>query len=93
MKPIARLFNILAPVGQMAFTNYLFQSLFMTIFFLGFGTYGKLQRYELFELSIGFYIYQILFSHVWLKYFQFGPFEWVWRSLTYKKWQSFKKCK
>jgi uncharacterized protein len=28
---------------------------------------------------------QIIFSNIWLKHFRFGPFEWLWRSLTYKK--------
>ena len=27
----------------------------------------------------------------WLKYFNYGPVEWLWRSATYKKWQPFRK--
>ncbi|MBN1414974.1 MAG: DUF418 domain-containing protein, partial [Bacteroidales bacterium] len=31
-------------------------------------------------------VLQIIASNIWLKYFQFGPLEWIWRCLTYKKW-------
>jgi uncharacterized protein len=33
------------------------------------------------------WIVQLIYSSIWLKYFRFGPFEWVWRSLTYWKKQ------
>ncbi|MBS1662301.1 MAG: DUF418 domain-containing protein [Bacteroidetes bacterium] len=82
-----RVFNLLAPAGQMAFTNYLSQSIFIGVFFVLLDYYGTLQRYQLFGLAIGFYILQVVFSHVWLRFFTFGPFEWAWRSLTYWKRQ------
>ncbi|HEX5170328.1 MAG TPA: DUF418 domain-containing protein [Cyclobacteriaceae bacterium] len=83
----------LAAVGQMAFTNYIMQTLICNTIFLGFGfsMYGKLQRYELYYVVIGVWIFQLIASPVWLKYFRFGPMEWVWRSLTYWKKQPFKR--
>jgi len=36
---------------------------------------------------------QIILSTIWLKYFEFGPVEWLWRSFTYGKVQPFKKIK
>ena len=86
-----RAFNWLAPVGQMAFTNYLCQSIFMLVAFVIMDYYGKLQRYQLFGMAVGFYILQIVFSNIWLRFFRFGPFEWAWRSLTYWKRQPMKK--
>jgi uncharacterized protein len=81
--PFRKLLNVFAPVGQMAFTNYLSQSIITSVIFYGFALYGKLQRYEVYYFVAGIWIFQIIFSHLWLRYFLFGPFEWVWRSLTY----------
>lgn len=81
------LFAMLRPVGRMAFTNYLMQSLLCGIIFygVGFGLFGQLQRYEIYYVVLGIWIFQIIFSHIWLRYFLFGPLEWAWRSLTYWK--------
>ena len=81
------------PVGQMAFTNYLMQSLMCGLFFygIGFGYFGNLQRYELYYVVLAVWIIEIAWSHIWLKFFRFGPLEWLWRSLTYWKRQPFRK--
>lgn len=83
----AWLFRALARVGQMAFTNYLSQSLICTTLFFGygFGLFDKLERYQIYEVAVAIWVFQLVFSSLWLRYFLFGPFEWVWRSLTY--WQ------
>lgn len=75
------------PVGQMAFTNYLAQSFLMGLFFygIGFGMFGRLQRYEIYYVVAATWVIQIIFSHAWLRYFKFGPLEWIWRQLTYWK--------
>ena len=87
------LFALMRPVGQMAFTNYLMQSFLCGLFFygIGFGMYGKLQRYEVYYVVAAVWVFQIIYSHAWLRYFRFGPLEWAWRSLTYWKKQPFKK--
>ncbi|MBI1342066.1 MAG: DUF418 domain-containing protein [Terrimonas sp.] len=87
------LFNLMRPVGQMAFTNYLMQSLLGGLIFygIGFGYFGKLQRYEIYYVVAGIYLFQIIFSHFWLRNFRFGPLEWTWRSLTYWKKQPMRK--
>jgi len=86
-------FAMFRPVGQMAFTNYLMQSLIGGLFFYGIGLnyFGKLERYELYIFVAIVWILEIIWSHIWLRYFRFGPLEWLWRSLTYWKKQSFKK--
>jgi uncharacterized protein len=78
-----------ANVGQLAFTNYLMQSVLCTLFFHGYGLgfYGKLTRSELWYVVVGVWVFQIIFSAIWLRYFLYGPLEWVWRSLTYWKRQ------
>ncbi|MES2774695.1 MAG: DUF418 domain-containing protein [Bacteroidota bacterium] len=89
------LFKLMRPVGQMAFTNYLTQSIICSLFFYGygFGMYGKLQRYEIYYVVAAIWVLQIIWSHIWLRHFRFGPLEWIWRSLTYWKKQPFKKSK
>ena len=91
INPLKWIFRIFVPVGQMAFSNYLGQSIITSVIFLGFGWFGRLQRYEIYEIAAAIWVFQIVFSHIWLKYFIFGPFEWVWRSLTYQKIQPFKR--
>ncbi len=83
------LFNLFQPVGQMAFTNYLVQSLLMGFYFNGYGLamFGKLDRHEIYYVVGAVWIIQIIYSNIWLRYFRFGPFEWLWRSLTYWKKQ------
>jgi uncharacterized protein len=87
------LFALMRPVGQMAFTNYLTQSLFVGLFFygVGFGMYGKLSRFEMYYVVGATWLLQIIWSHIWLRFFRFGPLEWCWRSLTYWKRQPFLK--
>jgi uncharacterized protein len=87
------LFWLLRPVGQMAFTNYLMQSFMCNLYFLGigFGMMGKLQRHEIYYVAGVVWLIEIIWSHLWLRFFRFGPLEWCWRSLTYWKLQPIKK--
>lgn len=85
----------LASVGQMALTNYLMQSVICAIVFTGagFGWFGQLQRYELYYVVLTIWIVQLLWSPWWLRRFQFGPAEWLWRSLTYANRQPMRLAK
>ena len=59
-----------------------------TLFYgYGFGLYAELERYQLFLIVVAICIFQLLASSWWLNRFQMGPFEWLWRSLTYRKRQ------
>jgi uncharacterized protein len=92
-KLVPWLMRALANVGQMAFTNYLMQSIICTFFFYGygFGNYNKLYFHQLYYVVFAVWIFQLIFSSIWLRYFRFGPFEWVWRSLTYWKKQPMRR--
>jgi len=83
------LMHALTSVGQMAFTNYLMQSIICTLFFNGYGLgyFGKLSYYQLYYVVAAVWVFQLIISPIWLRYFRFGPFEWLWRSLTYWSWQ------
>lgn len=87
-----RLFVWMQPVGRMAFTNYLSQSFICAMIFYGcgLGMFGRIERYEMYYIVFLIWIILIVWSHFWLRYFRFGPIEWLWRSLTYWKFQPFK---
>lgn len=80
----------LAPVGQMALTNYISHSLICTSLFYGYGLglYNQVSPLERIGLAVVIFSGQILLSHAWMHYFRFGPLEWVWRSLTYGERQA-----
>jgi len=76
---------VLAPVGQTALTCYLTQSLICAFLFYGWGL-GLMDRVGLalcLPFSAAVFAAQIIASRLWLTRFRFGPFEWVWRTLTY----------
>jgi len=81
----------LAAVGQMALTNYLMQSILATLFFYGhgLGMFASMSRLELLAFVFAVWAFQLIVTPIWLKQFRFGPFEWLWRSLSYWKIQPF----
>ena len=85
----------LAAVGQMALTNYLMQTIICTTIFYGhgFGWFGYLNRLQLVTIVVVIWCVQLTLSPIWLKHFRFGPFEWLWRSLSYWKLQPLIKAK
>jgi uncharacterized protein len=78
-----------APVGRMALTNYLMQTVIATTIFYnyGLGYYGKMGSAVGLVLCIAIFVMQAWLSAWWLRRYQFGPAEWLWRSLTYCKMQ------
>lgn len=82
-----------ANVGRMALTNYLMQSILCGFIFYGWGLglFGSTDRWLQFIIVLAIWFWQLLFSTWWMDRFQFGPFEWLWRSMTYAKIQPFIK--
>ena len=83
----------LAATGQMALTNYLTQTLICTTLFYGhgFGLYGSVERTGQILIVFAVWAAQLLWSPLWLSRFRFGPFEWLWRSLTYLRVQPLRR--
>lgn len=88
-----RLRDRLAAVGRMALTNYIGQSLIGTFIFYGWGLglFGTFSRVQQFLLILLIWALQIDFSGWWLRRFQYGPLEWVWRILSHWRWQPLRK--
>jgi len=89
---LMKLKSLLANVGKMALTNYLSHTLICGFIFYGWGLgfYGSVERSEMLLVVLGVWVFQLFFSSFWMARFQFGPFEWLWRSMTYGKSQPLK---
>jgi uncharacterized protein len=78
-----------APVGRMAFTNYLGQSLILGWIFYGygFGLFGRASVTTALATGVAIYTVGVALSAWWLRRYRYGPVEWLWRSLMYGVWQ------
>ena len=79
------LFRWAAPLGRMAFTNYLAQSIIFGWIFYGYGLgwFGRLGASTALAIGLGVYLGQVIFSAWWLRRYRYGPIEWLWRTLMY----------
>ncbi|WP_259366524.1 MULTISPECIES: DUF418 domain-containing protein [unclassified Colwellia] len=87
-----KFFLAFSPMGQMALTNYLMHSVILTSIFYGYagGQYGEISRAPQMLIVLAIIVAQIFLSKWWLNRYRFGPMEWLWRSLTYKRMQTMK---
>jgi uncharacterized protein len=79
----------LASAGQMALSCYLLQTIICTTIFYGHGLalFGRVDRVGQILIVVAVWTVLLIFSTLWLRHFRFGPFEWLWRSMTYMKLQ------
>jgi uncharacterized protein len=89
-----RLLGWAAPVGRMAFTNYLTQSVILGWIFYGYGLglFGKLGVTSALAIGLAVYVLQVPFSAWWLGRYRYGPGEWLWRTLMYGEAQPMRKA-
>ena len=73
--------------GRAAFSNYLGTSIVMLFVFHGWagGLFGRLGRSELYLVMFAGWVLMLLWSKPWLDRYRFGPLEWLWRCLTYRR--------
>jgi len=85
--------NLLAAAGRMAFSNYILESVLCTLLFngTGFGLFAKVSRIEEALVVLAVWMVVLAFSHFWMRRFFFGPLEWLWRSLTYREREPFRR--
>lgn len=82
-----------APLGRMAFTNYLAESLIFGWIFYGYGLglFGRVGVVTALAIGVCVYVAQVMISARWLRCYRFGPVEWLWRSLMYGTPQRFRR--
>ena len=80
---IQKLLSPLKSYGRMALTNYICQTVFIYLAGYLFNLFGSLTYLQSLLVCLTIYIIQLIFSVIWLRFFQFGPLEWIWRIVTY----------
>lgn len=90
--PTNKFLMALAPVGKTSMSNYLLQSILLTLIFYsyGLGLYGQISVLTGTIFVILIFGLQIFLSYYWLKNHPYGPIEWLWRSVTYNKKQKWR---
>jgi uncharacterized protein len=86
--------GLLAPVGRLALTNYLAQTIFGSFLFMGFGfgLLGTVGSSLTLPIGLAFFALCARASTLWLKHYHYGPVEWLWRSLTLLRIQPFRRA-
>lgn len=86
--------QVLAPMGRMALTHYIGQSLVCTWMFYGYGlgAFETMPRLWQIPFALALFAVQVAISHAWLRYFRFGPLEWIWRAMTYLQWPPLRRA-
>ncbi|MCH6265137.1 DUF418 domain-containing protein [Neobacillus citreus] len=82
---IQKLLSPLKSYGRMALTNYLLQTMFIYLAGYTFNLFGRVSYIETLYICLAIYVIQMTFSVIWLRFFQYGPLEWIWRAITYMK--------
>ncbi|WP_339924628.1 DUF418 domain-containing protein [uncultured Cyclobacterium sp.] len=81
--------TLISKVGRTALTNYILQNTLLGLIFYGYGLslFNQFSRFELLGLVVIIWIIQLTLSWLWLRKFQQGPLEWLWRKLTYSSFK------
>ena len=82
-----RRLSVLAPLGRMALTNYLMQTVLCLVIFYGGGLIGRTGPATCVLIALVIYTAQVMLSTLWLKRFRMGPVEWLWRTMSYGQLQ------
>ncbi len=90
---LAAALGLLAPLGRMALTSYLTQSIVASVLFYGwgFGLFGRVGEARATAIGVAIFVTQAALSAAWLRRYRFGPVEWVWRSFTYGERQPMRR--
>lgn len=79
-----RVLSVFAMPGRMGLTNYLSQSFVMTWMSMSYGFGWRPGTTLWVSLNLLFFFgVQVPLSRWWLARYQYGPAEWLWRSITY----------
>lgn len=82
-----RICRYLTYPGRLSLTNYIVQIAILEIFFATTHPIIPLNRWGALAGVVVVFAMQIVFSRWWIARFRFGPLEWLWRSLTFARWE------
>jgi uncharacterized protein len=85
--PQGRIFKVLQALGKMTLTNYLLISTvnIILLYGIGFGLLGELPMRTIWFIAIVWLAVAIAGSLTWLQRYRYGPVEWIWRQLSYRR--------
>ena len=91
-----RAMSVFRHAGRMSLTNYIMQGVILTALSGGGSLFPRGPFLDSLDggwriaLLVVVFAFQVVYSRWWFQYFQFGPIEWLWRSLTWLRWQPFR---
>jgi uncharacterized membrane protein YeiB len=88
---VQKLLSPFKSYGRMALTNYIFQTVFIYLAGYLFDLFDSLSYLQSLLVCLTIYVIQLTFSVIWLRFFQFGPLEWIWRVVTYLEFPPLRK--
>ncbi|MEL0307263.1 MAG: DUF418 domain-containing protein [Halieaceae bacterium] len=85
--------GLIASAGQMSLTGYLSQTVMFTTVFYGYGLGAAFEwgPAQVVGFAVGVYALQVVLCHCWMQRFRRGPLEWLWRCLTYWRWEPMRR--
>jgi uncharacterized protein len=85
--------RLVGEAGRMGLTNYLLQALVIDLVGAGYGLELRMRPYAYIVVAPLMFGAQLALSHAWLARYRFGPAEWLWRSVTYARWQPLRRAR
>lgn len=87
---LKRLLSWLEPAGKMALTTFIIQAIFL-LFFQKLALAHSLGLAGTMGIGFMFFALQLVLARLWMSHYRQGPVEWIWRTITYLKWQPVRK--
>jgi uncharacterized protein len=83
---VAKFLKPLALMGRASLTNYLMQSLLLSIVFYGwgFGQFGQIKVTSVEFIALGVFLIQLIINLIWFRNYKQGPLEKLWRKWSYQ---------
>jgi uncharacterized protein len=82
-----RRLGVFGIAGRMTLTNYIIQVAIVDLIFAKYGFGVRMKPLWGLPAAIGLFLINVALSKWWLARFRYGPLEWLWRSITYWRWQ------
>ncbi len=88
---VIKILQPLTSAGRMSLTNYMMYSVVAVLVFNGvLKYYGKFDLVALELFAFVVFVLLVVGSKYWLNNFRYGPLEWIWRELSYRKYLDFR---